>query len=144
MKSRLFPMLGALAALICAPLPAAADEDIGKHLMIELNTAESQENGCKLSFLAINGHPDDIGAAVFEAVIFDASGQVDRLTLLNFSELPSARPRVRQFVIAGLECGAISRIIFNGASTCDAADLGPKACMSGLALDTKVDIEVSG
>jgi len=144
MKSRSFSLFSAAALTVFSGPPALAEEEIGAHLLIELNAAESLESGCKLSFLALNGHPSDIAQAVFEAVIFDAAGQVDRLTLLDFADLPTARPRVRQFMIPNLQCSSIGQILFNGASTCQSTDLKPGACGNGLMLDSKTDIEVAG
>ncbi|SEK38547.1 hypothetical protein SAMN05421666_1623 [Roseovarius nanhaiticus] len=133
------------AALALGSLPAGAQEtDMGAHLMIELNAAESLAEGCKLSFLAFNGHPADIDDVTFEAVLFDAAGQVDQLTLLGFGALPAARPRVRQFVIPGMACDAIGQVLFNGTSVCASASLAPGACTNDLELSSKTDIEVTG
>ncbi|HEY9038884.1 MAG TPA: hypothetical protein VIN05_08070 [Roseovarius sp.] len=144
MNFRSFSLFFATALAGFSGVTALAEEEIGAHLLIELNAVESQESGCKLSFLALNGHPADVSQAVFETVVFDAAGQVDRLTLLDFADLPAARPRVRQFMIQGMACGDIGQILFNGASTCEPADLGAAACEDGLMLESKVDIEVAG
>ncbi|MFX0547185.1 hypothetical protein ACEWPL_016745 [Roseovarius sp. S1116L3] len=144
MKFRSFSLFIATALAGFSGPPTLAQDKIGEHLLIELNAVESQESGCKLSFLALNGHPADLSQAVFETVVFDADGQVDRLTLLDFADLPAARPRVRQFMIKGMACGDIGQILFNGASTCGSADLGAAACEAGLMLESKVDIEVAG
>lgn len=127
-------------AMLALPLPAAA-QDVA-NLSIELNAAQQQEQGCKLSFVLTNGHPDDISKAVFETVIFDAQGQVSRLTLFDFGTLPAGRPRVRQFVVPGTACEAIGRVLFNGADTCESTVSG--ACTKGLTLSSRTDIEVTG
>lgn len=141
----LAPCLRAISCALLAATPLAAqDTDLANRLLIELNAAQPQDDGCKLSFLVQNGHATDIGKAVFETVLFDASGQVDRLTLFDFGALPAGRPRVRQFVIPGTACDGISQILFNGASTCEAGDLGPAACTGDLLLDSRTDTEVTG
>ncbi|WP_273522534.1 hypothetical protein [Rhodosalinus sediminis] len=133
------------AAALAAPAPAAAaEEEIGARLSIELNTARSVEGGCELSFLAINGHARDVEAAVFEAVLFDAEGRVERLTLLDFGALPAGRPRVRQFVLPETTCEGLGEVLFNGATDCAAGDLGPAACTDGLELRSRADIGVIG
>ncbi|MFD0857409.1 hypothetical protein [Roseovarius aquimarinus] len=148
MKQLLSGGIGACLALASATMiaaaPAQAEEEIGAHLVIELNAAADQAEGCKLSFLALNGHATDIAGAVFETVLFDAEGQVDRLTLLDFADLPAARPRVRQFVISGMACDDIGQVLFNGASICEAGDLGAGACTEGLELTSRTGIEVTG
>lgn len=121
-----------------------AQEEAGPRLSIELNAVRGVEAGCELSFLAINDHARDIDSAVFEAVLFDASGQVDRLTLLDFGALPAGRPRVRQFVLTGATCDALGRLLFNGATECAAGELGEGACASDLELSTRTPIEVIG
>ncbi len=138
-------------ALICATLcsavlPAfAADETpIGAAVSVELNTVKPSEDGCILSFLVVNGHPGPIDKVVYETVLFDSTGQVDRLTLFDFGTLPPARPRVRQFTISGLACEGLGKILINGASTCDAPDLGPAACEAGLLTGSRTNVEVQG
>ena len=120
---------------------AFAQDDAG-HLSIELNAAQSVEQGCKLSFVISNSHLDTIGKAVFETVIFDANGQVSRLTLFDFGALPSGRPRVRQFVVPGASCDGIGQVLFNGAATCDG--LADQGCVKGLSVSSRTKIEVSG
>lgn len=133
----------AACALALAAGSAAAQEGAAG-LRVELNAAEAGERTCKLSFLIENGHPSDIGQAVFETVIFDAAGQVDRLTLFDFGALPAGRPRVRQFVIQDTTCDDIGQLLFNGADTCEAEGLGPQACTKGLTLESRAGIEVTG
>ena len=133
----------ALLALALAA-PAAAQDEIGARLSIELNTLRQTEAGCEMSFLAINGHAADVQSAVFEAVLFDAEGRVDRLTLLDFGALPAGRPRVRQFVLPDTTCDGLGQVLFNGATECEAGELGPDACARDLDLRTRTDVEVIG
>ena len=133
-----------LAALSCASAAAAQDDDLGAAVLIELNAAKTNEGSCTLSFLVLNGHAGQIDKAVYETVLFDAAGQVDRLTLFDFGTLPPGRPRVRQFTIPGAACDGFSRILINGAHTCEAADLADGACEAGLLLKTRTEIEVIG
>lgn len=135
-------------ALLCGGVIAAnaafADEDAGNRLSIELNATQSQDGACVLSFLAQNGHPSDMETVVFEAVLFNGDGQVDRLTLFDFGALPSARPRVRQFVVPDLHCDGLSRIIFNGLSQCSGEGVSPAMCASDLKLTSRTATEVQG
>ena len=130
-------------ALIMA-LPAIADEPIGAAVSIELNAAKTTDGACTLSFLVKNGHGAAIDQVVYEAVLFDASGQVDRLTLFDMGALPPARPRVRQFALAGTTCEALGGILFNGAATCAGAGLPEAACEAGLILSSRTEIEIKG
>ena len=131
-------------ALMALCLPAAAQEEPAPRLSIELNALAPAQGGCTLSFLAVNGLGADVERAVFEAVLFDKAGQVDRLTLFDFADLPDGRPRVRQFVVPDLACDGLGRILINGAHSCDAGELGAGACTDALDLSTRTDVEVIG
>jgi hypothetical protein len=113
-------------------------------LSIELNAADNSAQGCTLSFLITNALGSDVTQAVYETVLFDAQGQVDRLTLFDFGLLPAGRPRVRQFTLPDTSCDAIGRILVNGADSCEATELAENACMDRLKLSTRTDIEILG
>jgi hypothetical protein len=112
-------------------------------LSIELSSAEEIGEACKLSFVATNGHHKDIAQAVFETVLFDGAGQVSRLTLLDFQDLPAGRLRVRQFQFPQ-PCADISRVLINGAQTCTAEGLDAAGCTRGLMLSSRVKMELLG
>ena len=137
-----------LASLLVATVGVAqADaegEARGEAVVIELNTVKSNEGGCTLTFMVTNGHSHPIEKAVYETVLFDSAGQVDRLTLFDFGTLPAGRPRVRQFSVSSLACDELSRLLINGAHTCEAPDLADGACTAGLILETRTGIEVIG
>ncbi len=139
---RRFQIAATLAAVALAG-PALAQDDVpAPGLSVELNAAQDGPGGCTLSFVIDNGRDDDVAKAVYETVLFDTDGQVERLTLFDFGTLPAGRPRVRQFTLPDTSCGDIGRILVNGASTCEAAEEG--ACMAGLTLSSRTGIEVVG
>lgn len=130
---------------LCLAGPAVAQErPAAPHVSIELNAAAGNEAGCLLSFMVENGHDAAIDSAIYEMVLFDREGQVDRLTLFDFGTLPLDRPRVRQFTLPGTSCETIGRVLVNGASTCKAPDLGDAACSADLAVSSRTVIEVLG
>jgi len=137
-----------LASLLVATGAVAQDQAPGdapgEAVVIELNTVNPNEGGCTLTFMVTNEHPRPIERAVYETVLFDSAGQVDRLTLFDFGTLPAGRPRVRQFSVSGIACEELSRLLINGAHTCEAPDLAAGACMAGLVLETRTGIEVIG
>jgi hypothetical protein len=138
--SRFASAMPLVAAMVLAT-PLTAQEAT---ISVELNAQEQVEAGCKLSFLARNGLDGDIAKAVYETVLFDAEGQVERLTLFDFGTLPAGKPRLRQFVVPGLQCEALGQILINGASTCEAGELGAAACLQGLSLNSRTDVEMMG
>ncbi len=136
-------LFAALAIPLFAP-SVQAQEETGPRLSIELNATEQVDQSCRMSFLIRNGHEADVESAVFEAVLFDAEGRVDRLTLFDFGTLPAGRPRVRQFLLSNLDCGSLGQVLINGAETCEAGELGEAACTEGLELNSRADVELIG
>ncbi len=132
----------ALAGLT-GPATAQDTTDPGG-LQIELNTAADVDGACRISFLVENRLGADLSEAVFETVLFDATGAVERLTLFDMRDLPAGRPRVRQFQIDGIACDGIQRILFNGAQTCKGEGVAKGACMNNLTLTSRSDIELLG
>lgn len=131
-------------ACVLALGPAAAQDAQGANISIELNALEVVDDGCRMSFLIQNGHAKAIDQAVYEAVLFDAQGRVDRMTLFDFGALPSARPRVRQFLVPDLACDALGRLLINGAETCTGEGVPQTACTTDLDLLSRTDVEVLG
>lgn len=136
--------LACILSLALAPAVFAQETDAAQRMSIELNTAQTVENSCKLTFLITNGHAQTVDQAVYESVLFDSNGQVSVITLFDFGSLPPALPRVRQFVIPQLPCEGLSRVLINGASTCTGEGLPEAACTKGLTVSTRAPIEVIG
>jgi hypothetical protein len=123
---------------------SAQEADLSGKISVELNAVQTTETSCTLSFLIINGLDQRIDKAVYETVLFDKNGQVNRLTLFDFGTLPPARPRVRQFVLPQMECRQLGRVLFNGANTCDGANLEAGICSSSLLPSSRTDVEIIG
>lgn len=139
----LSPIITALVIFGLA-FSAQAEEPTTPGISIELSAAEEQDGTCLMSFLVKNSHAQDIDSAVFETVLFGDTGQVARMTLLDFEQLPAGRMRVRQFRFDGMNCAGISRILINGAESCTGTDLTEGACLHGLTLSTRVGTELIG
>jgi len=136
--------LATICAAACSTPSAEAQDLVGPRLQIELNAAEPAEGACKLSFVIVNGNDANVSRAVFEAVLFDKTERIDRLTLFDFGELPAGRPRVRQFVLPELDCASLGRVLINGAETCEAGETGTAACTDGLELKALIGVELIG
>lgn len=138
--------LKAMAALLPLSIAPAYAEDEGPSdsLVIELNAAQSSDGGCSFSFFITNSLSDPIDAMVLEAVLFNAEGQVDRLTLFDFGQLPAGRPRVRQFVVPGSNCDAFGSVLINGAQTCETGGSASTLCEDTIELRSRVDVELIG
>lgn len=132
-----------ILVLSCVGSAAIADEPQAA-LSVELNAQAISEAGCLLTFMVSNGHAQDVEAAVFETVLFNKAGQVDRLTLFDFGSLPAGRPRVRQFQVDGLACKELGQVLINGASSCRIAGADSAVCGQSLKLNTRTDTELTG
>lgn len=135
---------GLISSFLMTVAAAAAQAESPGHLTVELNAIDPVDNACRISFLVRNGHGSDIAQAVFEAVLFDTAGRVERLTLFDFGALPAARPRVRQFIVPALSCASLGLVMINGADKCAGEDLPENACMQGLELSSRTDTELLG
>lgn len=122
---------------------AATEPPAPGGLALELNALGDEGEACRMTFLATNATGADIEAAVFETVVFDADGAVERLTLFDFRDLPRGRPRVRQFDLGGLACADVGRVLINGAQSCT-GEGAQAACTDALTLSSRVDVELLG
>ncbi len=114
--------------------PAAA----AHKLNIELNALASSQKGCMMTFVAENDMATPINKISFELAFFNDKNAVDRVTVLDFRDLPLGKKRVRQFDMPGVKCETVSRIIINDTPVCD----GPAAGECKAALSTRSQISV--
>jgi len=114
-----------------APAPA---------LTLELNGAQPSDKGCRLTFVVNNALGSELSRAAFEIALFNESGVVDRLTVLDFKELPVGKTKVTRFDLAGADCAKISRVLINHATECAGTGVEPAACMRQLKTETKTGI----
>ncbi|GAW34141.1 hypothetical protein RA2_01186 [Roseovarius sp. A-2] len=143
--SRLVATLAGAALGLATPAAAQEPDDATATLAISLNSVSAtRTGGCRLSFVIRNDLGADIESLVAEAVLFDGAGRVATMTLFDFGTLPEARPRVRQFDLAGRGCDGIGEVLVNGIGTCDGDGLTPAACLTGLRLSSETAIEVTG
>lgn len=136
-----------LCVFACATsaAPLLADEaDIKGKISVELNALQTADDACMLTFLITSGLSQQVERVVYETVLFDKAGQVNRLTLFDFGTLPPARPRVRQFAVPQLPCAQLGRVLFNGANTCEGEGVAPDVCSSGLLTSSRTEVEVLG
>ena len=120
-------------------LPAKAQEAAvpAPSLVLELNGAQPSDKGCRLTFVVTNNLGAELTKAAFEIALFNDAGVVDRLTVLDFNELPAGKTKVARFDLAGTDCTKISRVLINHATECTGVGIEPKACLSHLKPETK-------
>ncbi len=139
LKPRLLAAVLAAGALPAASTAALA-QGAAAGLQLELNTvADVDGGGCRTTFVAFNGLPEAVEAAVLEMVIFDTSGTVRPPISLDFGAMAAGKTKVVQFDIPGESCAAISRILVNNVTSCTAPGGAPvAACADTLAVSSRV------
>lgn len=142
--------LGATCA-ICAvtaigqlPTPAFAQSaDTAPQFQLDLNNATTTDDGsCKLVFVATNSSGQNLTQTSYEVGVFDADGTVSHLLSMDFGALTNGKTRIVLFNLPGQTCENVSRIVINDliACTMESGETSP-ACISGLATNTKTDIQ---
>ncbi|MFS8044291.1 hypothetical protein [Rhizobium sp. BR 314] len=141
-----FAISGIFAATNFAPAlaeeanatPAAA----ARKLSVELNALAPSQKGCMMTFVAENDMATPINKISFELAFFNDKNAVDRVTVLDFRDLPLGKKRVRQFDMPGVKCETVTRIIINDTPICD----GPAAgeCKAALTTHSQISVAFEG
>ena len=118
MRSILFLTLLA-CALLTVPSGSGAQE---KQLTIELNKVQQSQDGCRLSFIAVNKMGSNLEKTAMEVVFFDADDVVSEMLLLDFGRLPTDKTKVVEFVLQQQQCEQISRVLVNDVVECSSAE----------------------
>ncbi|MEM9642894.1 MAG: hypothetical protein AAGA19_15480 [Pseudomonadota bacterium] len=142
-RLRRFAVLSLALSFFLQPTGALAEEAT-RSLRVELNALQPSDSGCRITLVAENGLGHAAETIVLETVLFTKSGEVERLTLFDLGDMPVGRPRVRQFDIAGLECGNLGRVLINGLSACEGPGLTPDLCLDAMTLRSRLDVELVG
>ncbi|ENN89840.1 hypothetical protein RHSP_80645 [Rhizobium freirei PRF 81] len=121
---------------------SAAPATAAHKLNVELNALAPSQKGCMMTFVAENEMATPINKISFELAFFNDKNAVDRVTVLDFRDLPLGKKRVRQFDMPGVKCEAVSRIIINDTPVCD----GPAAgeCKAALATRSQTSVPFEG
>lgn len=131
----------AAAAISIAAVPVRAQEAPSPPaLVLELNAAQPSEKGCRFTFVVNNGLGVEISKAAFEIALFNETGVVDRLTVLDFKDLPAGKTKVTRFDLPGTDCGKVSRVLVNQATDCAGPGVDPSACLKSLRTGSKSGI----
>ena len=118
----------------------AQDATPGPSLQLELNAAQPSDKGCRLTFVVTNGLGANLARAAFELALFNDAGVVDRLTVLDFRDMPAGKTKVSRFDLAGADCARLTRVLVNDATECVGDGIEPAACMRALKTSTKSPI----
>jgi len=120
----------------------AQDATAAAKLVVELNALAPSQKGCMMTFVAENNLQTPINKISFELAFFNDKNAVDRITVLDFRDLPQGKKRVRQFDMPNVKCETVTRILINDTPVCD----GPAAgeCMKGLVTRSQISVPFEG
>jgi len=127
----------ALTAALCLAVPVFAQVEPG--VSLELNDLSPTDAGCRATFVAANTLDTDIERMALEMALFDREGIIERIVTLEFADLTQGRTKVLQFVLDGLDCADLGRVLVNTASACD----GPaeqSTCLDALTTSARPDV----
>jgi hypothetical protein len=123
-------------ALIVIPLLAAAPAHAaGDMLSLELNTAESADNRCRLTFVIENKTEASIDSIKLDLVVFNPEGIVQRRVIIEMGPVRAKKTNVRIFPAEG-DCSQIGAILVNDVTACAPGDVA--ACLDGLSLTSRM------
>ncbi|WP_047456630.1 hypothetical protein [Rhizobium rhizogenes] len=123
---------------VAAPVPATNTQKLN----VELNALAPSQKGCMMTFVAENELATPISKISFELAFFNDKNAVDRVTVLDFRDLPIGKKRVRQFDMPGVKCESVSRIIVNDTPVCDGPAAG--ACKAALTTRSQLSVPFEG
>ena len=131
-----------LLAIVLLVNPAATGAQ-QRELTIELNKVQQSEDGCRLSFIAVNRMGANLETTAMEVVFFDASDVVSEMLLLDFGRLPSDKTKVVEFVLQQQDCEQISRVLVNDVVECSSAQEQnmQRECFNALKTSNRAEIE---
>ena len=119
------------AAMLCLPLfGRVAAEGDPPTIAIELNRLKQAGKACRIALVFTNHLPETVSKLSIEAVLFDASGSVERFLVLKSKPLSPMKIRVQQFDVSGLACAKVGRVLLNDVKECKAGALDGQACLA--------------
>ncbi len=120
-------------SLTMGAMPALAQDATPSFSLDLNNVADTEQGGCRLTYVAANGTGQALNAVSYQVAVFDAQGIVTDLLVLEFGALIEGKTKVVQFDLGGRGCVDISRITVNEVAECTLADgtVGD-FCLTGL------------
>ena len=133
-------LLAGLAFLASTGMAGAQSAPPAPALVLELNAAQPSDKGCRFTFVVTNNLGAELSKAAFEIALFNQAGVVDRLTVLDFKELPAGKTKVTRFDLSGTDCTKVSRVLINQATDCAGGGIDASACLKALRTESRSGI----
>lgn len=102
---------------------------------VELNTAETVENRCRMTFVIENKGGQPVESLKLDFALFNTEGAVYRRMVTDMGPVRPAKTVVKTFATEG-DCAQLGALLVNEVTACTPGE--PNACLDGLALSSRV------
>ena len=117
-------------SLVVSPAVQAAEQNV----RVELNTLESTETNCRMTFVVENKSAA-LESLKLDLVVLNTESIVYRRLITELGPVRAGRTSVKTFAIE-TKCAQVGAVLVNGVSACNPGDA--EACLDGLALTSRV------
>ena len=121
----------ALLFTLIALAPARAQDTV----RVELNTLETGENRCRMTFVIENKTARAVDSLKLDLALFNTEGAVYRRMVTDMGPVRAAKTVVKTFAADG-DCAQLGSLLVNEVAACTPGE--PNACLDQLALSSRV------
>ena len=121
----------ALLFTLIALAPARAQDTV----RVELNTLETAENRCRMTFVIENKTARAVDSLKLDLALFNTEGAVYRRMVADMGPVRTAKTVVKTFATDG-DCAQLGSLLVNEVAACAPGE--PNACLDQLALSSRV------
>lgn len=121
----------ALLFTLIALAPARAQDTV----RVELNTLETAENRCRMTFVIENKTARAVDSLKLDLALFNTDGAVYRRMVTDMGPVRAAKTVVKTFAADG-DCAQLGSLLVNEVAACTPGE--PNACLDQLALSSRV------
>lgn len=121
----------ALLFTLIALAPARAQDTV----RVELNTLETAENRCRMTFVIENKTARAVDSLKLDLALFNTEGAVYRRMVTDMGPVRAAKTVVKTFAADG-DCAQLGSLLVNEVAACTPGE--PNACLDQLALSSRV------
>ena len=132
---------GLLVSPAHAQVEAQAQGPSAEAITIQLNTAETAGDACRLTFVIRNQLTSPVDALGLDLVMFDQSEGVSGYAAVDFGAMPAGKTVVRQYDVGKGACSTISRVLLNEVRTCQLAGAEAADCLTRLTITSRSEID---
>lgn len=123
-----------IVALVSGVFASLAAQAADHNIRVELNTLESTETQCRMTFVVENKSAA-LESLKLDLVVFNTESIVYRRILTEMGPVRAGRTMVKTFAI-DTKCAQVGAVLVNDVSACTPGDTN--ACLDGLALSSRV------